>query len=102
MAIVPHFAFPLRLDGSGHIAIVQQDSVDDILGCVFMALKTPIGSRPYVPNFGVDDYTFATAPVRLSEIQAQVIASEPRAEINLSEKVNELVETIVVGVGNVG
>lgn len=99
---IPHFAFPLRIDGSGHLATVAQDSVDDILSCVYMALKTPIGSRVYVPNFGVDDYTFSNAPVRLAEIQAQIVASEPRAEVGLSEKVQELVETVVVGIGNVG
>jgi phage baseplate assembly protein W len=102
MAVIPHFQFPLRIDGSGHIATVEQDSTEDILSCVYVALKTPIGSRPYVPNFGVDDYTFSNAPVQISEIQAQIIASEPRAEIDLSEEISDLVERVVVGVGNVG
>jgi phage baseplate assembly protein W len=102
MAVIPHFVFPLRIDGSGHIATVEQDSTEDILSCVYVALKTPLGTRPYVPNFGVDDYTFSQAPVRLSEIQAQIVASEPRADVDLSEQITDLVDKIVVGVGNVG
>lgn len=102
MAVNPHFVFPLRLDTTGHIATVEQDSDEDILSCVYVALKTPIGSRPGLPDFGVDDYTFATGVVQLPELQAQIQASEPRADLSLSEKINDLVQTVVVGVGNVG
>jgi hypothetical protein len=102
MAVTPHFVYPLRIDGSGHIATVEQDSVDDILSCVYIALKTPRGSRPYVPNFGVDDFTFSKGLVSLTDIQTQIQESEPRADISMSEKINDLIQTVVVGVGNVG
>lgn len=98
----PHFRFPLAIDGSGHIGTVEQDSVEDILSCVYVALKTPLGTRYYVPNFGVDDFTFSNAPVEIAELQAQIEASEPRATVDLALEIQELIERVTVGIGNVG
>jgi hypothetical protein len=98
---VPHFAFPPVIGGDKHLAVVEQDSEEDVLACVYVALKTPLGSRYYVPNFGVDDFTFAQ-PVPISELQDQIQTSEPRATPELSQQIQDLVETVVVGVGNVG
>jgi phage baseplate assembly protein W len=100
--ILPHFAFPLRMAEGGHLAVVEQDSDEDILSCVYVALKTPIGSRPYVTDFGVDDYTFTPALSGMDELQAQIQASEPRVTADLSTEVQDLIETVIVGVENVG
>lgn len=99
--VVPHFAFPPRISGDGHLAVVEQDSQEDILSCVYVALKTPLGSRPYVPNFGVEDYTFAS-PVPVVELQAQIEESEPRVSASVQAEIDNLVETVFVGVSNVG
>jgi phage baseplate assembly protein W len=84
MAIaVPHLMFPPQIDGSGHLAAVEQNSDEDILACVYIALKTPLGSRLYVPNFGVNDYTFHQDPLPLPQLVGEVQASEPRAVVDL-------------------
>jgi hypothetical protein len=103
MAIaVPHLMFPPQIDGSGHLAAVEQNSDEDILDCVFVALKTPIGSRLYVPNFGVTDYTFHQDPLPLPQLLGEIQQSEPRATADLEEEVQELITTVTAGVGNVG
>lgn len=98
---VPHLAFPPKIGGGGHMTSVEQDSEEDILGCVYVALKTQLGSRYYVPTFGVSDYTF-TEPVPVSLLQAEILTSEPRATLELSEEIDNLIENLVVGVSNVG
>lgn len=98
---IPHFAFPPVIGGDGHFATVEQDSEEDILACVYVALKTPLGSRYYVPTFGVDDFTF-TQPVPIAELQDQILVSEPRASLDLSLKIQDLIEDVTVGVSNVG
>lgn len=99
---IPHFAFPLIVANGGHMATVDQDSDEDILSCVYMALKTPVGSRPYVTDFGVDDYTFKQATDAYDDLLAQIQLSEPRASAYLSTEIDELIETVTVGVENVG
>lgn len=102
MAVTPHFVFPLRIDGSGHIATVEQDTPEDVMSCVFVALKTPRGSRPFLPDFGVDDYTFGTGELQLAELEQQIVDSEPRADLALSDEIRYLIQKVTVGVGNVG
>lgn len=102
MTVIPHFAFPIKLDSNGHFSTVEQDSVEDILSCVYVALKTPVGTRPYVPDFGVDDFTFSSPVQGFSELLAQIQSSEPRASIDLQDQIENMVETIQVGVANVG
>ena len=93
--------FPPQLDSTGHIAAVEQDSDEDILDCVYVALKTELGTRFYVPNFGVTDYTFTQEPLPNPQLLAEIRTSEPRAAYDLSAQIDNLVETVVVGVTNV-
>ena len=99
---VPHLMFPPQIGGDGHLSAVEQDSVEDIMACVFVALKTPLGTRLYVPNFGVNDYTFNQAPLSIPRALAEVQQSEPRAIVNLEEQVVDLVVEMTAGVSNVG
>jgi len=99
---IPHFAFPPQIRSDGHLSVVEQDSHEDILGCVYVALKTDIGSRLYVPEFGVSDYTFNNAPIPRDKLMAEIQTSEPRAIPDIQVEVDELIEKVQVGVGNVG
>lgn len=81
MAIIPHFAVPLRLDGSGRFAAVEQDSGDEIAQCVAVVMATPAGSRLEVPDFGIPRYEFHTP--NAAEIVAAVAEWEPRADLEL-------------------
>lgn len=99
--IVPHFTFPFNFGINGHALTVEQDSDDEILQGVRIACLTPRGSRYYVPNFGIDDLVF-TNPSQRTNLLAQITQSEPRATYALSEQIEDLVDNITIGVGNVG
>ena len=80
---VPHLAWPLRLAASGSLAIVEQDTIDDVRQCVHVLLNTPLGARLLAPEVGVEDPTFTTG------IDAQALAAlledqEDRARVHIT------------------
>lgn len=81
MPQTPHLAIPLRLDGSGRFATVEQDSAVDIAQCVAVVLATPEGSRIEVPEFGVPRVEFAGADT--NDIVSAVAEWEPRADLSI-------------------
>lgn len=100
MTQVPHFAYPFRFMANKHARVLEQDFVEEIANCCQVILKTPIGSRLELPEFGADDLTF-TERGRMDEdrlvtalnrwepradatIVADVIGADPtRAEFNI-------------------
>lgn len=99
----PHFDLPFRFGANGHIAVVQQGSLDDVRNGVQAVLRTQLGTRMFVPQFGIDDPTFQTIPIDLVALQDQILASEPRASIILTELpdlIQQFVDNITVEVGN--
>lgn len=99
---VPHFDYPFRFGGGGSVVVVEQNSDKDVMNCIYAAVKTERGGRLYVPTFGIDDPTFSEAPLDLATIESQIRDSEPRANINTAQEIEELIDTITVGVGVVG
>lgn len=88
---IPHFDLPFRFGVSGEsAAVVQQGSQQDVRNCVEAIIRTPVGSRLHVPNFGIDDPTFLTSPLQTTNIEQQVIANEPRAVVALDSIVDEI------------
>lgn len=81
MAQIPHFALPLRLDGIGRLATIEQDSADEIAQCVAVILATPEGSRVEVPDFGIPRLEFNLPDT--ADIIAAVQEWEPRADLSL-------------------
>jgi phage baseplate assembly protein W len=81
MPQVPHFALPLRLDAAGRLAVLEQDSADEIAQCVAVVMATPEGSRIEVPEFGVPRYEFRTP--NAADIIAAVTEWEPRADLDI-------------------
>src|SRR5687767_8720500 len=87
----PHFAFPFRLKASGRsVAVVEQDSEEDITNCVEVLLRTERGSRIEVPDYGIDDPTFhqVSPNDKLTELQAAIVEWEPRAETTLESELS--------------
>lgn len=75
----PQFAFPLTFVGST-IAVVEQDSADDIRACVEVIIRYPLGLRPELPDFGVPDQTFTQGDqIDTDVLLAAVARWEPRA-----------------------
>lgn len=79
---IPHLKFPLELDPDGTFAVVEQDLIDDVRQCVFIAKRTQLGSRPASPTSGVEDPTFTTVDPEV--LQATLEAQEPRASVTVT------------------
>lgn len=83
-ADVPHFSLPFRFT-NGQAAVNEQDTIDDIADCVEAVLRTPVGSRPEHPLFGIPDQVFQQRPLDVDDIARRVEAWEPRAKVLLEE-----------------
>jgi len=81
------WAFPLRTDPTGRIALVSREQ--EIEESIRLILGTALGERPMRPEFGcaIHDYVFETAdPETAAKIAVAVKASlrrwEPRIDVN--------------------
>lgn len=82
------FKYPFEFLASGQIAEVEQDSVDDVVGCVAVAILTEYGSRPEVPGYGLPDQVFSEVPLALDDIVHTVESLEPRAALLLTQMID--------------
>ena len=80
------WAFPLRVDAGGGIALVSQER--EIEEAIRLILGTAYGERPYRPEFGcgIHDYVFApadasTAGRMVYEVEVSLDRWEPRIEL---------------------
>ncbi len=80
------WAFPLRTDATGGIALVSRER--EIEEAIRLVLGTAPGERPMRPDFGcrIHDYVFAsadgtTASAIAAEVKAALRRWEPRIEI---------------------
>lgn len=95
MTRVPHFQIPLRI-ADGSAVVVEQDSSDDVVGCVFSVLSYTTGSRIEMPEFGRPDFTFGQpGEDRLTPMRAAVARWEMRAQAVLGEDLNRLIEDFI-------
>lgn len=81
MADIPHLALPLRLDG-GSFAVVEQDTLADIIQCARVVLTTPEGFREELPEFGLRDPVFGLGGVDHGLVDAALAEWEPRADMD--------------------
>jgi hypothetical protein len=82
--VIPHFDLPFRRRGSSFVT-VEQDSLRDIENCVEAALRTSLGEREGLLDFGITDPTFQRIPADSSTLQAEIERAEPRAIAVLEE-----------------
>jgi phage baseplate assembly protein W len=103
---VPHLSLPLRVDSAtGHLAEVEQDSVDDVAACAEAVLRTRPGERDEHPHFGSPELVFAQMPVSTEGLVAAVETWEPRARVLVEENpdlADELLTRLRVRVGTEG
>jgi phage baseplate assembly protein W len=94
------FAFPFRVEGS-QVATVDQDSLEEIRDCVIACLRTRLGSRLEVPDYGVANQAFKrqprnpTADVYLRAVEAV----EPRAALLGRAEVEGLIQRVLIKQG---
>jgi phage baseplate assembly protein W len=82
---IPHLALPLELAGPRY-ATVDQDTSSEVACCVEAICLFPKGYRAERPDFGIADPTFATLPLETAEVEADVRAWEPRAQLVLEQE----------------
>jgi phage baseplate assembly protein W len=85
MADIPHLAWPVRLGPGGQLAVVEQDTVDEIVQNVAVITSTTVGARVERPDFGVSDQTFEQQPLDTRVLQQRIDRFEPRASATLDQ-----------------
>jgi phage baseplate assembly protein W len=86
---LPHFQLPFRfepINGVPEAAVYEQDTVDEITGCVEGIIRCPVGFRDELPDFGTPgDVLFSEAPLDLEAAKGAVSRWEPRAGVDYEE-----------------
>lgn len=81
-----HFNHPFEWhETKKHAIEVEQDTLEDVVNCVAVAILTELGYRPEVPTYGIPDPVFELQPVSLADLIAAVEALEPRAAILMDQ-----------------
>lgn len=80
---LPHFTLPFTFTQSSAgglgAAVAEQESIAEIGGCVEAIIRTVQGQRTTLPEFGVPELEFNTAPeAARAAIAAALVEFEPR------------------------
>jgi phage baseplate assembly protein W len=97
MTDVPHFALPFRFD-RGAAVVVEQDSTDEVVGCCLSILLCPTGFRAEMPEYGIEDPTFAQGQVDADNLVSAVRRWEPRADATFTQE-PDAADELVLHVG---
>lgn len=82
----PHLTVPFRFATSGrYVEVDEQDTPDEIRGCVYNILVTPIGHRDELPAFGAPDAAFRTFAQDYDDLQSAIEHWERRLPVALDE-----------------
>lgn len=92
----PHFAHPFRIGQS--VAVVDQDTDEEILGCVWAICSTEVESRDEVPEFGVEDLAFRSEAEVTQEVVEAVREWEPRVDTDATTEIEDLIMRTEVNV----
>jgi phage baseplate assembly protein W len=93
----PHFDYPFRFGADGHAICLEQDDPDEIRNCVVVLLKTPIGTRMDVPDFGVPEQLFRMGGIREEIVLNALRAWEPRAAYTMTlDTIRDLAQVATV------
>jgi phage baseplate assembly protein W len=98
MAEIPHIALPFRFVGTS-VAVVEQDTEDEVLQCVETICRYVPGMRSEYPEFGIPDQAFRDEP-DTDEVREAIEEYEPRASVVLDSELllDELAARINVSV----
>jgi phage baseplate assembly protein W len=101
--VIPHFDYPFQFNANGRVQVVEQDSEDDIINCVVALIKTPLGFREDLPDYGVADIIFGDGALDTEQIHTAISMWEERADVILTESnitVDQLVRYVSVMVNS--
>jgi hypothetical protein len=92
-----HLAFPPQIV-NGAFVTVDQDSDEEIVGCMDAILLCPVGYRDALPDFGRPNLDFTRiTDDRLTGLRAAITTSEPRITTVLAdEEIDDRAVTITL------
>lgn len=92
----PKLRLPMTLVGSS-LAVIEQDSDDEIAQCVRVICSFPQGTREDLLEFGIGSYELRQLhKIEATEIAAQVRRWEPRAEVDATGRIGTLPREFIV------
>lgn len=92
-------AFPIRRNPDGTIAVVEQDSSDDVVSRLHVLLRTNPGHFTRYPDLGLYDQAHLQGGADLGEIERQIDTWVPEAHETVEEdpsRLNEALEIVNV------
>lgn len=97
---VPKFRWPFQMQPLNQgAAVVEQDSVQEVAQCVYAILATEEGTRPELPDFGLEDSAFKLGGLDLELIRDVAEEWEPRADLLTESTWSQLLQEVKVRVG---
>ena len=90
----PVFDAPFRLDQTGQVVVVEQDSPAEIGAAVYDVIVCPVGANIADPGFGIPSPIFASVPLDTTAIAAAVQALEPRASTTVVQQAISRVQAL--------
>lgn len=98
--VIPKLRVPPRM-GDGNLAVVEQDSPEEIAASVYALLATERGSRLGDPDYGVEEAGFDQFPPTeaIDEWLAQIERYEPRARVRTVAELEDLIARVTILVG---
>jgi len=99
-AQVPKLRVPLQMGNPG-LAVIEQDTPEEVAQSVYALLNTERGSRLGDPDYGVEEAGFDPFPPEeaIDEWLAQIARYEPRARIRTVAELEDLISRVTVRVG---
>jgi hypothetical protein len=98
MTLLPHFAHPVAFadqpDGTLALAVVEQDSFDDIVACLARIASYTVGHRDELPEFGITQLAFQRGDLQTGPLRAQLERWEPRADLSIREFADAVQRTL--------
>jgi phage baseplate assembly protein W len=82
----PHLKVPFKWGANGHAEVVEQNSPEDVIQCVYAILNTPRGFRLEIPDFGVRKGVLEENGPNLTQLEAALLEWEPRASYSLTDQ----------------
>lgn len=99
MVRIPHLRVPFRITGSS-AGVVEQNSIEEIKQCAIAVLRTPIGARIEVPEFGISraELFSQVSPTPTADVYLEAIEEwEPRAQVAGTAVVEEMEKRVTIG-----
>jgi phage baseplate assembly protein W len=99
----PHFAHPFRVTGKS-VAVVEQDTQQEIETCVRALLSTRLGSRMEEPEYGIPDQLFELLGPNpnVDAVLTAIEEWEPRASALGSAEVEDLTKRVLIELQRTG